>query len=547
MAAAATKTIFSFVSYDNHRVPQDPKSRTLIRRHAMRDVATTRKQKRNYRGNAVQYPESVLYGQDTHDAYAGRTPAGNGAVAKRRATKRKLLKKATDSSPQPTKQQLIRIHTIVVDDYSQKFSTRFPILELIAPLTGLHLGMAYLSCFTMEPGRTGDGLFSLPLSQMQSRRLLDYLPSLYGKATALTYTVDCLVARLSQITRGLATNTPTQEIDGEVLHHYAKALKEIQRAIDDEELRMAQETLYAAELLGIFELLSPNPEMASWKCHAAGAARLIQLRGPERFKTDFELALFMAHIGPIVTESFLNNKECFLTEEPWKKVLRAAICHDPTIPPEQSKLIYRLWSALIFGPNIFKMVTSLVLSSTPPAESEVEAAVEKLQKDLTYLRMWEDLLRQQEQGQTPPHEDDVDSSSSMKFIFAAPTWNKGKNSMPWPVLRGTFMMCGMLKRRLLVSLVPSRFPHVEAEAQALADTTLERSTNPVARREDGLLGGLFLAQTVWVAEAVISTKNIWYGTTADANTLVPDKNAMGPMIEQWKFKIWCKELGRSIT
>lgn len=253
MAAAATKTIFSFVSYDNHRVPQDPKSRTLIRRHAMRDVATTRKQKRNYRGNSVQYPESVLYGEDTHDAYAS-APAGKEIVAKRRPTKRKLLKKATDSNPQPTKQQLIRIHTIVVDDYSQKFSTRFPILELIAPLTSLHLGMASITCFTLEPGRTGDVLFSLPLSHLQSRRLLDYLPSLYGKASALTSTVDCLVARLTQITRGLTTNTSSEEEDGEVLYHYAKALKEIQRAIDDEHLRMAQETLYAAELLGIFEV-----------------------------------------------------------------------------------------------------------------------------------------------------------------------------------------------------------------------------------------------------------------------------------------------------
>lgn len=246
MAAAAAKTVFSFVSYDNHRVPQDPKSRTLIRRHAMRDVATTRKQKRNYRGNAVQYPEAVLYGKDTHDACANK-----GAVTKRRTTKRKLLKKATDNNPQPTKQQLIRVHSIAVDDSGQ---TRFPILELIAPLISLHLGIASISCFTMEPGRTGDVLFSLPLSQLQNRRLLDYLPSVYGKATALTYTVDCLVARLKQITRCLATNTSSQEIDGEVLHHYAKALKEIQRAIDDEKLRMAQETLYAAELLGIFEV-----------------------------------------------------------------------------------------------------------------------------------------------------------------------------------------------------------------------------------------------------------------------------------------------------
>ncbi|KAL7923724.1 hypothetical protein ACQKWADRAFT_41676 [Trichoderma austrokoningii] len=537
MAAAAAKTIFSFVSYDNNRVPQDPKSRTLIRRHAMRDVATTRKQKRNYRGNAAQYPDEMPCGEDTHDACANK-----GAVTKRRTTKRKLQKKVTDGSPQPTNQQLVRIHSIVVDDYSQK---RFPILELIAPLTSLHLGMASISCFSMEPGRTGDVLFSLPMSQLQNRRLLDYLPSVYGKATALTYTVDCLVARLNQITRGLTTNIPSEEVDGEVLQHYAKALKEIQKAIDDEELRMARETLYAAQLLGIFELLSPNPEMTSWKCHAAGAARLIQLRGPERFKTDFELALFMAHIGPIVTESFLSNKSCFLTEEPWKKVLRAAICHDPTIPLEQSKLIYQLWSALIFGPNIFKMVTSLILSPTAPAESDIEAAIERVENDLVYLRKWENLLRQQQQqqSQSPTDED----GNNMKFIFATPAWSKGNNAMPWPILRGTFLMCGMLKRRLLVSLVPSRFPHIEAEAQALAETTLERTTNPDARREDGLLGGLFLAQTVWVAKAVISTKNIWYGTTADVSTMAPVEDATGPMVEQWKFRIWCKELGRKIT
>lgn len=192
------------------------------------------------------------------------------------------------------------------------------------------------------------------------------------------------------------------------------------------------------------------------------------------------------------------------------------------------------------------MATSLILSPTPPAESEIETAVEKLQKDLTYLRMWEDLLRQQPTGQSPSIEDGMNSSSSSKFTFAASTWNKEK-SLPWPVLRGTFMMCGMLKRRLLVSLVPSRFPQVEAEAQKLAEATLERSSNPAARREDGLLGGLFLAQTVWVAKAVISTKNIWYGTTADASTLVPDENAMEPRIEPWKYKIWCKELGRSVT
>lgn len=191
------------------------------------------------------------------------------------------------------------------------------------------------------------------------------------------------------------------------------------------------------------------------------------------------------------------------------------------------------------------MVTSLVLSPTEPTESEIEAAIERIQRDLVYLRMWEDLLRQQQQAQSPSDGDDSDNNT--KFVFAAPSWSKGENFMPWPVLRGTFMMCGMLKRRLLVSLVPSRFPHVEAEAQALAETTLELNSNPTTRREDGLVGGLFLAQTVWVAKAVIATKNIWYGTTADASTMVPKENSKGPTIEQWKFRLWCKQLGRKVT
>lgn len=191
------------------------------------------------------------------------------------------------------------------------------------------------------------------------------------------------------------------------------------------------------------------------------------------------------------------------------------------------------------------MVTSLVLSPTEPSESDIEAAIERIQKDLTYLRMWEDLLRQQQQAQSPIDGDGSDDN--VKFVFAAPAWSKGENFMPWPVLRGTFMMCGMLKRRLLVSLAPARFPHVEAEAQALAETTLELNSNPATRKEDGLLGGLFLAQTVWVAKAVITTKNIWHETVTDACTSPPEENERGPIIEQWKFRIWCKELGRKVS
>jgi hypothetical protein len=48
------------------------------------------------------------------------------------------------------------------------------------------------------------------------------------------------------------------------------------------------------------KLLDPSGK-EPWIRHANGAARLIQLRGPENYNTEFEKALFMAHSGPIVS------------------------------------------------------------------------------------------------------------------------------------------------------------------------------------------------------------------------------------------------------
>ncbi|UKZ57541.1 hypothetical protein TrVGV298_011400 [Trichoderma virens] len=521
---------FSFVSYDNHRVPQDPKSRTLIRRHAMRDVATTRKQRKNYRGNVIQYPESVLCGDDKESARRDPIPSVKGGKSRPKKQKPKK-KKAVDDNTQTTKQQIARFHTIFVNDIERKMNA------------GLHLGFASITCFTSESGRAGDVLSSSPLSHLQSRGLLSYLPSRYGKVAALTYTVDCLVARLNQITRNSVTNGgSSDEEDGIVFRHYAKALKEIQKAIDDDALRTSQETLYATELLGIFELLSPQPEIKSWICHAGGAARLIQLRGPDGFKTDFELALFMAHIGPIVTEAFLNNKLCFLAEEPWRKVLRAAICNDPSIPSRQSDLMHQLWSSLIYGPNIFKLVTDLVLAPVEPPQSIIETSIKRIQRDLDHLNMWADLLQDQ-QSAVEKYSPKSNALSTLKDTL---DWSSSKKYMPWQILRGTHAMCSILKRRLLNSLAPSRYPHIELECQSLARLAMgSDSDSATAIKENDLPRGLFMAQTVWVARAVINTKSIWYGNGTGIDEVGVQNGSQRSMIEKWKFRLWCKELGRT--
>jgi len=64
-------------------------------------------------------------------------------------------------------------------------------------------------------------------------------------------------------------------------------------------------------MLILHQLLDPSGEVA-WIRHAAGAARLIQLRGPKNYTTEFEKALFMAHTGPIVC-TFLAKSSPKLT------------------------------------------------------------------------------------------------------------------------------------------------------------------------------------------------------------------------------------------
>ncbi|EHK47301.1 hypothetical protein TRIATDRAFT_217905, partial [Trichoderma atroviride IMI 206040] len=155
---------------------------------------------------------------------------------------------------------------------------------------------------------------------MDSRQLLSFIPSRYTTICSVTHAVDCLATRLEQIMIH-ATLSGRQEVI--VLQHYTSALRATQEAIDNEAKRTAPETLCATELLGIFEV--PQPDRLAWMRHVAGTTQLIRLRGPHRFHSEFELALFMAHVGPMVVEAYLDIKECFLVEEPWQKVMHAAI------------------------------------------------------------------------------------------------------------------------------------------------------------------------------------------------------------------------------
>lgn len=243
-----------------------------------------------------------------------------------------------------------------------------------------------------------------------------------------------------------------------------------------------------------------------------------------------------------VTEAFLSNKLCFLAEEPWKRVLRAAICNDPSIPSTQSELMHELWSSLIYGPNIFKLVTDLVLAPIEPRPSIIETTIKRIQRDLDHLDMWAGLLRRQKSAA----ERICSKDSPLMASKLAADWGFSTRYMPWQILQGTYTVCSMLKRRLLNSLAPSRYPHIELECQWLARLAMGLDSNTATpSKENDLPGGLFMAQTIWVARAIVNTKSIWYETGTGINEVGVQDRQQRSMIEKWKFRLWCKELGRT--
>lgn len=166
----------------------------------------------------------------------------------------------------------------------------FDILDL-STLATLHVGRFTRAALSQNPEHLKHQLRSKYDPQLS---YLSFLPSRYDQIGCLSDAADCVIARARYIV------SPNKNWEAAVISFYVKALYSLQRALDCPKQRFKPEVLCATEILALYELLDPSGETA-WVRHTAGAARLLQLRGPKSYKTDFEKSLFMAHTVPIVS------------------------------------------------------------------------------------------------------------------------------------------------------------------------------------------------------------------------------------------------------
>ncbi|RFU26707.1 hypothetical protein B7463_g9631, partial [Scytalidium lignicola] len=469
------KMEFRFVNSTTAKVPQSLAVRALIRKQAMKQASITRRKNGSYgKHNLRQYPVFVQdsTGEDIKVKSQTSHSSGNGTVVRRQLRPKREEDESSNSSQDEK-----------VNWYNKNLLARLSMSESIP---------AALSRKGYEE--------------------MSYLPSRYEHTQCVKDATNCVVARVRQL-----ISPPTHNLEATVLSTYVKALKSLQQALDNPKTRFKPEVLYATEILALYELLDSSGQ-AAWIRHVAGAARLIELRGPKAYKTEFEKALFIAHAGAIMTESMLNNETCFLEEPEWTAVFKSIIVKD-SIVADRSEAAINLLILKSYISRLFLDVTNAVCypeySGGPPLE-DIVARAEKLKADLRAWRANFDTLC----PRPWPSKDITMYDKCVKVV-------------------GVYYSLVILSNRLVSAVSGLNRAKMEADVQNLADQSLGLG---VEARSVSAQAKLFLAQSGIIAQTVKATAADWM----DLSDIVVDEKGVPVtgLIDKKKFEDWCSLLGR---
>jgi len=532
---------FQFVNatIKNPSVPQDVAVRALIRKQAMKKASAARRRDGNYgKHNLRQLPlflfEETNVAQEpsvrpivtSPETDYGRSVQKVEEEAEEIKDKdiqlwsRKQEKAFVDQQRWLAKLALNkylppRVSSTGYELMSSK--SGFDIVEL-STLATLHVGRATRRAISGDPYQL--------VHQLRTQKqwsYLSFLPSLYGHVTCLNDAVDCAVARAQRVV------SPNQITEAQVISYYLKALDSLQKALDSPKERVKAEVLCATEILGLYEvniltclarrstnstkLLEPSDEIA-WIRHAAGAARLIQLRGPNHYGTEFEKALFMAHSGSIMTEALLNNERCFLEQDMWKSVFRSVVV-EGSLVSDRSEIVVSLLILKSHIPGTFVDVTSIVSHENhdPAYIFRMILFIQQLRSDLLdWHDDYQSILKQ-----------------APKILPGTMEYDRQCKVV------ATYLSCIILVNRLLAAMNSPQRVKLELETRAYINQMLDMESEAQSTKSAACL---FMAQTAGVAKATIAVTKDWLEEPQDGENK--------GLVEKWKFDKWCRTMGRSI-
>ncbi|KAI9664398.1 MAG: hypothetical protein M1831_002331 [Alyxoria varia] len=126
--------------------------------------------------------------------------------------------------------------------------------------------------------------------------------------------------RALAVTRiGRLTKNNSLVVQGQVA--YGNALKLLQYSLWDSQAMYSDSTLAAGRVLSCFEMFESNPSSANgWLGHQGGTARLVYLRGPEKYRETMKTGILDDFRYGLMISSLMTRQRSYLADPEWKTV-----------------------------------------------------------------------------------------------------------------------------------------------------------------------------------------------------------------------------------
>lgn len=171
------------------------------------------------------------------------------------------------------------------------------------------------------------------------------LTTLPHHTTALTTALVALsLSKVAQIHNDQVLRTQS-------LEYYTNGLWDLQKALWSPEEMYLDQTLAACLLLAAYELFEcPGGTKKGYIHHQDGAARLVQLRGPEAHVDGFGHTIFTVYRAGAILHALSRHQHTFLSEEKWMTIPYSV---HPKLP------IDKVWDIIAQVPGIFKQTDEM--------------------------------------------------------------------------------------------------------------------------------------------------------------------------------------------
>ncbi|KAJ5808774.1 hypothetical protein N7474_010043 [Penicillium riverlandense] len=190
-----------------------------------------------------------------------------------------------------------------------------------------------------------------PSQNHNSFRWFSLLPTIYGENQTLDATIRCFTAH------HCGSVIQNEQMIRYSRSAYGEALHRLRRSLQNGEEGFSSHIFCAVVLLCLYELFTDTHDPESWMKHAGGLSYLVKIRGPSRYRNEFDNALFKHARGLIVMHSMFSGQPCFLASPDWHEMMREQYTTD--VPVHLHNSLEQFFAYFTFTPSLVHRLYSL--------------------------------------------------------------------------------------------------------------------------------------------------------------------------------------------